>query len=94
MEAVVLTNDYLPRQGVDISPTLKSLHCDKRHIKGKDPLNFLNFENYRESTPEPRAFGRTISPPGQSPWPGVTRRRQWVSALLMPLIDGRVTINY
>ena len=86
MEAVVLTNDYLPRQGVDISPpTFKSLHCDKRH--SKDPLNFLNFENYRE-------VGRTISPPGQSPWPGVTRRRQWVSALLMPLIDGRVTINY
>ena len=36
MEAVVLTNDYLPRQGVDISPTFKSLHCDKRHSKGKD----------------------------------------------------------
>ena len=50
MEAVVLTNDYLPRQGVDISPTFKSLHCDKRH--SKDPLNFLNFENYRESTSE------------------------------------------
>ena len=53
MEAVVLTNDYLPRQGVDISPTFKSLRYDKRH--SKEPLNFLNFENYRESTPEPRA---------------------------------------
>ena len=50
MEAVVLTNDYLPRQGVDISPTFKSLHCDKGH--SKDPINFLNFENYRESTSE------------------------------------------
>ena len=50
MEAVVLTNDYLPRQGVDISPTFKSLHCDKGH--SKDPLNFLNLEKYRESTPE------------------------------------------
>ena len=72
MEAVVLTNDYLPRPGVDIFPICKSLKNTKKVHRSSG----------------------TISPPVHRPWPGVTRRRQWVSALLIPLIDGRVTINY
>ena len=80
-------------QGWIFSLSVKAFTVTKVTVNGKDPINFLKFEEYQESTSEYPSIG-TISPPVHRPWPGVTRRRQWVSALLIPLIDGRVTINY
>ena len=53
MEAVVLTNDYLPRPGVDIFPICKkAFNVTKVTVNGKDPINFLKLEEYQESTSE------------------------------------------